>query len=192
MSIIGLTGPTGAGKSTVRVIAENLGFYTVDCDKEARFVTNEDEVLNALAEAFGEDISVNGELDRKLLAVRAFSSKEKTEALNKIVLPAVCRRIEALIKGKKNVLLDAPTLFESGIDRICNVTVGVLASEGCRRERITKRDNLSKENADVRLSAAKPDEFFKERCDYIIENNGCIAELKIKAEEILSKYVTEE
>lgn len=192
MSIIGLTGPTGAGKSTVRQVAEKLGFFTVDCDEVAKSVTDEPKVLSALCVCFGKDILKDGALDRKLLASRAFSSPEQTELLNKTVLPFVIEKIEKIIAGKKNVLLDAPTLFESGADALCDTTIGVLADKKLLKERITARDNLSLADAEIRLSAAKPDSFFKEKCAHIIENNGGFSELKIKAEEILPKYITEE
>lgn len=192
MSIIGLTGPTGAGKSTVRECAEELGFFTVDCDAVARVVAEETEVISALCDIFGQDICENGAINRKKLASRAFSSEENTALLNETILPFIRDRIEKLIEGKPCVLLDAPTLFESGVDKQCSVTVAVIADEKLRKNRIISRDNLSVSDANTRLSAAKSDAFFKERCDYIIENNGSIPDLKLKAKQILSKYITEE
>ena len=192
MSIIGLTGPTGAGKSTVSRAAESIGFFVVNCDEVARQTRQKPQVRDALVGVFGESILADGELDRKALAAAAFSSKENTEKLNKTILPFIVSDIKKLIAGKKNILLDAPTLFESGIDNICDKTIGVLCDEEIRKKRIIARDNLSQSEADARLAAAKSDEFFEERCSIIIENDGSEQELLIKAEKILSEYITEE
>ena len=83
--IIGLTGPTGSGKTTVSKAAKDLGFKVIDCDKLARkAVEKGEEGLKAVVNAFGEDILLaNGELNRKELAKKAFSTEEKTELLNK-------------------------------------------------------------------------------------------------------------
>lgn len=192
MSIIGLTGPTGAGKSTLSEVAARLGFYVVNCDAVAKRVSNEPEIIKALQTAFGQEIAVDGALDRKELARRAFADKTKTALLNSILLPTILGRIKAEIAGKRNVLLDAPTLFESGANAMCDATIAVLADRQALKSRIIKRDSLTDADASVRLSAAKSDEFFKTRADVIIENNGTEEELKIKAEMLLSKYITEE
>lgn len=161
--IIGLTGPTGAGKSTVSAAAEKLGFFVVDCDGVAREVSNEANVLAALESAFGKEIIKSGTLDRRALAKIAFSSKEQTEKLNKTILPFIVSEIDRTIAGRKNVLLDAPTLFESGVADICDKTLAVLCDERVRKQRIILRDNLSEEEAEIRLAAEKSDAFFKER-----------------------------
>lgn len=186
--ILGLTGPTGAGKSTVAATAAEMGFFVVDCDLVARQVTYEKGVLAALADAFGSDIIENGELSRRTLALRAFASPTATQRLNEITLPVIVARIEEMIKGKESVLLDAPTLFESGLNTRCNAVIAVLAAESTRRERITVRDALSSDLADARLSAAKLDEFFISRCDEVIYNDGTLSELKVQAARVLSKY----
>ena len=192
MSIIGLTGPTGAGKSTVSEVARALGFYVVNCDAVARRVSDEPRVLEALVNSFGQEIIKNGRLCRQTLARLAFKSEASTALLNSVLLPPIIERIREEIADKRNVLLDAPTLFESGADGMCDVTVAVLAARECLKARIVARDGLTEEDALLRLSAAKSDEFFKNRCSVIIENNGSEEELKIKAESILSKYITEE
>ena len=89
--IVGLTGQTGAGKSTVGQMLSNIGFFSIDCDKLSRLVTSKGSpVLSELALEFGEDIIKNdGELDRKLLAKRAFATKEDTERLNNVTHPAI-------------------------------------------------------------------------------------------------------
>ncbi len=173
--ILGLTGQTGAGKSDAAAAAAEQGFYVIDCDKTAHRVMNGDAAKEKLCLAFGDDIlSEDNTLDRKKLAAKAFLNADSTELLNKTVLPFIVEEIENLIGSSESeyVLLDAPTLFESGADKMCNVTVGVIADESVRFSRIVKRDSLTAEQARSRINAGKKNSFYKEKCDYIIENNG--------------------
>ncbi len=188
MRIIGLTGPTGAGKSSLTAVAEALGFQVIDCDKTARrAVERQSDGLKALVKAFGEDILLaNGELDRKALAQKAFKSSLGTELLNKTLFPFIT---ELLIKEFKEeyILLDAPTLIESGLNKKCSVVIAVLADGEKRLERICRRDGLTREEALLRMNAGKDGEFYKQNSDYIIYNNGKTAELEKKFAEILTE-----
>ncbi len=185
--ILGLTGQTGAGKSDAASKADELGFYVIDCDKVAHRVLETDKVKSALTLAFGKDIIENGNLNRKKLAAAAFENKAKTELLNKTVLPFIVTQINALIdsSGKEYILLDAPTLFESGADSLCNKTVGVIADKDVRFKRIIKRDNLTELQATSRINAGKPDEFYFDNCDFVITNNGDKAEFINNFEKML-------
>lgn len=172
--ILGLTGQTGAGKSTAAKSATKLGFYVIDCDSVAHRVLETDEVKSALTVAFGENILEGGKINRKKLAAAAFQTSDKTELLNKTVLPFIVKKINALIEnsGKEYILLDAPTLFESGADKICNKTLGIIADTDIRFRRIIERDNLTELQALSRINAGKPDDFYIEKCDFVITNNG--------------------
>ena len=182
--IIGLTGPTGSGKSSVSKTAEALGFKVIDCDTVARKATEKgSDGLKALTAAFGEDILFkDGTLNRRLLANKAFSSKEKTQLLNDTIFPFIIRLIKAEIKDG-DYILDAPTLFESGLDSICDRTVGVLADSEIRLKRIIERDKLTINDAKVRMNAGKSDEFYLKNADFIIYNNAdeqvCKQELSV-------------
>ena len=156
--IIGLTGPTGAGKSTAAAAAEGFGLQIIDCDKLARAAAEKGtDGLKALVAAFGKEILLpDGSLDRRALASAAFASPQKTELLNETILPHIVKLVLAEAEGK-NVLLDAPTLFESGLDSVCTAVIAVSADTGIRRERIIKRDGLSPDAADLRINAGKTD-----------------------------------
>ncbi len=186
MKIVGLTGPTGAGKSSLSHIAENFGFKVIDCDILARkAVEKGTDGLKALVDAFGEDIlSIDGNLNRKALAKKAFCSKENTELLNKTLLPFI---IELVLNecDKDFILLDAPTLFESGLNEKCACTIAVLAELETRLSRICKRDGISKEAAILRINAGKTDEFYKQNADYVIYNNDDIELLEKEFSDIL-------
>ena len=83
-------------------------------------------------------------------------------------------------------MIDAPQLFESNIDAICDCVVSVLASRDIRLERVIRRDGISRERAEQRLNAQLSEEYFRENSDFILENNGCEAELIKKTEELIS------
>ena len=187
-TVIGLTGPTGAGKSMLAPVAEAFGFSVIDCDRVARIAVKKGTPgLAALVSAFGADIlSSDGELNRAALAKKAFANPEHTAPLNETILPFIVTLIEDAIQNK-NALLDAPTLFESGIDRICTATVAVLADKTVRLSRITERDRLTQEDALLRLNAGKPDAFYQEKADYILYNNGSPEELNRQFREILTE-----
>ena len=171
--IIGLTGPTGSGKSSVSAAAEKFGLKVIDCDKTARKATEKGtEGLKAITKAFGSEIlNPDGTLNRKALAALAFKNRESTELLNKTILPYIVELVKNETVGH-DTLLDAPTLFESGINEICDKTIAVLADREIRLKRITARDNLTLNEAKTRINAGKHEWFYKENADYIIYNNG--------------------
>ena len=192
--ILGLTGQTGSGKSTLHSAAEEKGFYVVDCDKVAHKVTRENERLKvALCAAFSDGILTDGNIDRKKLANAAFKSEENTKLLNETVLPFISEAIMSIIEKAPSeyIMLDAPTLYESGIDKKCNFVVALLANEQIRKERIIKRDNISEQSALLRLSAAKDDGFYISRADEIIYNNGSIEEYSKQFLNLLNKLLEE-
>ena len=171
--IIGLTGPTGSGKSSAAGICEKYGIKLVDCDKVARNATQkESDGLKAVTKVFGSDIlNTDGSLNRKALAKKAFSIRENTELLNKTLFPYI-KELVLKETNEDKVLLDAPTLFESGINSICFKTIAVLSDTNIRLKRIIERDNLTEAEAKLRMSAGKNDDFYKENADYIIYNNS--------------------
>ena len=172
-TVIGLTGPTGAGKSSLKITAEKMGFNVVDCDKIARIAVEKGtKGLKALINAFGEDILLNdGSLNRKALANKAFVSPQNTELLNKTIFPFIKELVLAEIEKNHKVILDAPTLFESGINSICKKNIAVLADKNIRLSRIIGRDGISKEAALLRINAGKSDGFYKKNADFVIYNN---------------------
>lgn len=190
--IIGLTGPTGAGKSSACTVAAEKGFKIVDCDKLARLAVEKGtKGLKALVKVFGNGIlNIDGTLDRKELAKIAFMTKENTELLNKTLLP----HIVLLVKQETDaelVLLDAPTLYESGIDSMCNAVIAVMAEREIRLSRILKRDGIDKQAAALRIKAGKADEYYKSRTEHIIYNNGDEDDFKDRFKAIINKILKE-
>lgn len=189
--IIGLTGQTGAGKSTVCDFLREKGVFVIDCDKVARSVTEKgSKTLSQLAETFGNDIILeDGSLNRRELASRAFKSTEKTALLNSITHPAITDAIKKVIGEHKdeNIILDAPTLIESGAYKLCDKIISVLADADVRKERIIARDNITEAEAEKRMSAQKDDAFYKEYSDAVIYNNSDKSQTLISAERIFSE-----
>ena len=192
--LIGLTGQSGAGKSTVaKILAEN-GATVFSADKiVAELYEAGSPCLKTLAASFGADIlRKNGSLNRKMLAQRAFASKENTALLGKLVHPFVTARLFELLKEAQGlVIYDAPQLFEANAEVICDSVIAVVADEELRRRRILDRDNITSGQANARMNAQLSEEFFRAHCDHIIENNGGAEALKQQALEVLQKLKAE-
>lgn len=181
VTVIGLTGMSGAGKSAVCGIFKDKGFEIADCDLICREIVEKGKpCLSEIADKFGSEILTdNEELNRSRLAQIIFSNADKRLALNGIMYPYVSYIvIKSIMAAKHNyVVLDAPTLFESGINDICDIIVCVVASKSVLIRRITERDNISAELAEKRLNSQNPPEYYAERSDYAIVNNGTREEL---------------
>ena len=174
-TVIGLTGPIGAGKSTVAQRFAERGFYVVDADRVARTIVEKGSaVLPKLANAFGSEIlEPDGSLNRKKLAALAFASKENTQLLNDLTHPAIISEVNNEIESCQQnlVLLDAPQLFESGCDKMCSTVVGVLADRDIRLKRVQERDSLTTEQIINRIKVQYPDSFYLEHCQHIVNNH---------------------
>ena len=184
MLIIGLTGPSGAGKGTVASLFASYGIFSVDTDKVYHdLLIPPSPCLDALIERFGTKmLNPDGTLDRKALAAHVFSRGNEAELsdLNRIthafvldVTRGLCRELKA--QGCVGVFIDAPLLFESGFDHECDTTLAVLAEPDVRLTRIMSRDGLSLPEAQARMSAQKPDSYYLERTKHVIYNN-CTAD----------------
>lgn len=183
--VIGLTGQTGAGKTTVAEGLRHFGYQVIRADDIARLVTEKGSpVLQQLAAVFGSDIlREDGSLDRALLAERAFATPEETNLLNGITHPEIGRLIHkkingAFFDGYEGVVVDASQLFESGLNDDCTLVVSVVAPKELRLKRIMERDGISEEKALQRMAAQLPEEFFRTHSNYVLENTGTEEDLK--------------
>ncbi len=175
--LVGLTGPTGAGKGYVGEYLAGLGCYICDTDEISHEITEKNSpFLNILSSNFGQDIiNDDGSLNRSLLAERAFKTKEDQEKLNSLTHPEILKisfeRCEkALAAGSKAAVIDAPLLFESGADKKCDIVISVICPREIRCKRIMERDNITEGQAEQRMSVQHDDKFYTERSDYVVRS----------------------
>ncbi len=177
MKIVGITGGSGSGKSTVMRMFERLGAYTIDADEiyHRQLETNSD-MKKAIISRF-PDAAPEGVIDRRKLGALVFTNKDEMSALNavthKYVLTIIRRMLEAASRqGVRMAVIDAILIIETDLDRYCDYIIGVTATPEVRAERISLRDGIELEYALERISAQKDDSFYRMHCDCIIENNG--------------------
>ena len=192
MLVIGLTGPTGAGKGEVASIFARYDIPVINADRVYHsLITPPSSCLQELTEEFGKQILLpNGSLDRRALGGIVFSDPAARERLNAIthryVMEEVQGQMERLRReGVRVAVFDAPQLFEAGAHKACGAVVSVLAERGLRLERIMARDGLTAEAAMRRILAQKSDEFFKTHSDYIVKNDGALDALTPQVHRIL-------
>lgn len=191
ISVIGLTGQSGAGKSTVSAILRAEGLAVLDADAISKRVSAKESFLKEVKRFFPECVSDSG-LDRRAAASIVFNSPEKMRLYESLIFPYITKMIFSEIKrlsdeGEKIVVLDAPTLFESGLDKICDMIISVVAPMDVKIRRILERDGIPLELVTSRLSSQKSEDFFELRSDYVIENSSDFNELERKAAFVAEK-----
>ncbi|MBR5873043.1 MAG: dephospho-CoA kinase [Oscillospiraceae bacterium] len=194
-NIIGLTGQTGAGKSSVREIMRRKGAAVIDADSVAHEITdkNTDCIYDIVNRFSVLVLNPDGTINRKALGRRVFSDKKELEALNKIIFPYILDAVEhevlkSAATGAENIVIDGATIIESGCGKMCDMLVSVVASEKIRTRRIIRRDEISREDAERRVAAQKPEEFYTENSDIVIENEGSLENLEYRVASVLKNF----
>lgn len=192
--IIGITGQSGAGKTTICNFFEKEAAYDIiNCDDIAHSILLNSTVKANVLAAFPTVSTSDGEISRKALGKIVFSDKKALEFLNSLTHPSIIEELGYRINAAGfgliclGVIIDAPTLFESGADKLCDITVGVVSELPLLTKRLCERDNISEEEAVNRIKRQHDIDFFEKNCDYIIKNNGEISELENQARELLLK-----
>ena len=198
MTVIGITGPTGAGKTTVLNVIKELGGCILDADAVYHELLESDLALRSdLEERFGPLKREDGTIDRKKLGAVVFHDPAALADLNniahrRVVLELGRRLWQAEKEGVQTAAIDAIALFESGAARLCHVTLAVLAPPDVRVRRIMAREGISEEYARARAAAQKPSRWFEERCDHILRNDGGREELEERARALLLSIIPKE
>ena len=192
VEVIGLTGQSGSGKTTISSYLHSKGFVVIDADEISKEVLNTCECKEKVIRHFGNEILLlNGDINRKKLAIKAFSSSKNTKVLNEIMHPIISERIQLLLQKYKlehdKVVLDVPLLFETGLNKFCDIVIFVLADKDLRKQRIIKRDYIDLKMAELRLKVQKDDGFYKNKSDFVIYNNSTKKDMFIKVDEVLEK-----
>lgn len=179
MKRIGITGPTGAGKTTVLRVLEQMGALVLDCDVVYHDLTLSCQPMRAeLGQAFGPEIfGLDGQLRRKALGAIVFDNPQALAQLNAITHRYIGQAVEQAVEqarreGRSAAAVDAIALLESGLGKKCDVTVAVVASQEVRVRRIMAREGIGEDYARLRVSAQKSAQYFEEQCDYVLRNDG--------------------
>ncbi|MBQ8742710.1 MAG: dephospho-CoA kinase [Clostridia bacterium] len=193
MKIIGLTGNSGSGKGYVCSLLEKYSVRSVDADSIVHLLYRSDnECKNEMRDIFGDGIfDKDQNIDRKKLAALVFSDRTKLELLNKTVHKYVIKHCEREImlakeKNEKAIVIDAPQLFEAGMDKDCDFVISVVADTETCVERIIGRDKISRDDALKRLKNQHTRDFFEKRSDYLIFNDQN-SDVEDRIKEILLK-----
>ncbi len=171
--IIGITGGTGCGKTTLLDVVRQLGGVVLDCDAIYHALLRTDKILLAAIETRFPGTVTGGVLDRKKLGSIVFADQKALEDLNRLTHSAVKAEVLKQLKtAPKLAAIDAIGLFESGLDKLCKLTIAVTAPEEDRIARLMARDDISRDYAKARIDAQRSCEEFSRLCDYTLINNG--------------------
>ena len=171
--IIGITGGTGCGKTTLLEELDKLGAMVLDCDAiYHHLLQTAPSLLDAIKTRFPGTVE-NGILQRKKLGSLVFFDEKALQDLNRITHAAIYGEVLRRLESKPALAaIDAIALFESGLAELCDVTVAVTAPEEVRIRRIMARDGISADYARSRIAAQKSDDWFRTNCDFVLENHG--------------------
>lgn len=173
--IIGITGGTGSGKTTLLNILRELGANVIDCDAVYHWLLQWDADMIASINARFPGVITDGALDRKKLGSIVFSDEKALQDLNAITHHAIKQEVfRRICPMPELVVIDAIALFESGLAEICDLTVAITAPEDVRIARLMARDGISEAYARSRIAAQHKEDWFREKCDYILVNDGDI------------------
>lgn len=196
MKILGITGPSGAGKTTLTTILKNgYNSYTISADEVAKKLSNDNKTpyFKEMVKLFGKDIlQEDGKLNRKKIASIIYQNNEKRKSLNNLTFQYVVKDISNQIEKVKNqkydyIGIDVPLLYEAKMEKICDAVIAVVAEDEEKISRICKRDKISKEIAKKRLEIQNNNEFFAKKANFVIHNDGTIEKLKKSLKEIIEK-----
>ena len=179
--VIGLTGGTGCGKTTALQAIRELGGIIIDCDAVYHVLLQTDKKMLAAIEARFPGTVIDGKLDRSVLGPIVFSDDQALLDLNSITHKAVKEKVVHILGIHPQLAaIDAIELFDGGLAELCDITVAITAPLEDRIQRLLERDGISYEHAALRIRAQKPESYFREKCDYVLENNGTQEEFLAK------------
>lgn len=179
--VMGITGGTGCGKTTLLNLIARQGGLVLDCDAIYHQLLQTDKNLLAAIEARFPGTVEGGTLRRKKLGAIVFTDPQALLDLNRITHAAVKAEVLRRLQAAPGLAaIDAIGLFEGGLAGLCQVTVAVTAPEESRVRRLMARDGISEDYARTRIRAQHPESWFRERCSHVLENDGSPEEFRAK------------
>ena len=177
MKIIGITGSSGSGKSTVtHILEKELKAKVINADEIVKQMQTEgSKYFEKIVELFGREIiQENDSLNRRKLAEIIFQDKSQKEKLDNLTYKYVVEEIKKQVNMAEEdyVIIDAPLLIESKLNEICNSVIAVISKKEEQIKRICERDNIEENKAKLRIESQMDNEFYKKNSDYVVENNG--------------------
>lgn len=194
ITLIGITGGTGCGKTTALSELEALGALVIDCDALYHELLETDGQMLADIERSFPGTVTDGKLDRKALGATVFSNEAALEDLNAITHHYIGIEFDKRLRdwamqGGTLAAVDAIALIESGLGARCKAVIGVVAEKTTRIERIMKRDGISYEYALMRVAAQYPNEYFEEKCGYVLHNDGSEADFRKQCKKLFKEVL---
>ena len=179
--ILGITGGTGCGKTTLLNVIAEKGGLILDCDAVYhQLLTRDDRLLQAIEARFPGTVE-NGQLQRKKLGTIVFSDQNALQDLNKITHSAIKEEVLRQLEAKPRLAaIDAIALFEGGLAELCDTTVAVTAPVEVRVQRLMLRDQISEDYARSRIAAQHDESWFRQHCHHILENDSTQAHFQEK------------
>lgn len=194
MRKIALTGGIASGKSTVTLILRARGYVVIDADDIVRQLYGKGKpIYNAIVSAFGNEIlNLSGEIDRKKLGALVFSDSEARKRLNSATHPIVEAEItkelhEKQLQGETMVFVDMPLLIETGNSERYDAVILVVVDFETQLQRLQSRNQLSHDEAVLRIKSQMPLEDKKAYADFIIDNNGTLEMLDQQVDQLLAR-----
>ena len=190
--IIGITGGTGCGKTTLLKEIQARGGLVLDCDAVYHELLTRDSVLLDAIGARFPGVVEGGALQRKKLGAIVFSDPQALLDLNAITHGAVKAEVQRRLSQKPELAaIDAIALFEGGLAELCDATVAVTAPEEARIRRLMARDGISESYARSRIRAQNSPDWFALRCGFVLDNDGTEAEFREKCRAFLDQIFPE-
>lgn len=196
---LGLTGNIGSGKSTVAKLLVAKGAVLIDSDALAKEATQNQSVLQAIAEKLGSDLVQEGQLNREKTASLVFNNKEALKTLNSIVHPWVrqesLKRTKSLLEQAQPprvILYDIPLLYENHLEGTVDAVLVVTAPLELRIKRVQERSGLSEKDIRARDKAQLALDLKAKRADYVIENTSNLTNLSLKVDQVWANLIADQ